>query len=233
MRTAVCLIGLLALMALPAGCSTKEVGRSDLPMENDFSDCDGWSTDDSEHISLSCENGQYQALYKDTSMSISDYIPRRSDDPVDSVGVEADVTFQTAPGTPGDRLIAAGVGCWISAPNEPAKGYLFAVAPEPSIAILKVDESDKSLEQQFFLRAFVDKDSAVVKEMPAVNRVRGECRHGGATSVELSMWVNGEEVGKATDSSGFFGYEAFGFAMFSSESGTDLRFDNFVAEELD
>jgi hypothetical protein len=46
------------------------------------------------------------------------------------------------------------------------------------------------------------------------------------------MWLNGQQVAHVTDPSGFLGYEAFGFTTYSTESGTDIRFDNFVAEEL-
>jgi hypothetical protein len=233
MRAAVWLIGLLALMALPAGCSTNEVGRSDLPIESDFSECDGWSTDEDEHISMGCENGQYRVLIKDASTKVSDIIPRRSKDAVDSVAVQADVVFQTAPGVPGKRLgPIAGVGCWVSGVNDPARGYYFALAPGQGGAILRVNETDKSLEKQFFLRDIADTEPSAVKEVGEVNHLRGECRPSGSDGVDLTMWVNGEQVAEANDPSGFLGYEAFGFATYSSERGSDFRFDNFVAEEL-
>jgi hypothetical protein len=144
------LIGFVALVVTTAGCSTSEVGRSDLPIESDFSDCDEWSTDEDDNVSLSCDSGQYRVLYKDTTKQISHIIPRRSHDPVEGVGVQADVAFNTVPGTNNQRFVAAGVGCWVSGVNEPLRGYYFALSPDRAIAILKVDETDMTLKKQFF-----------------------------------------------------------------------------------
>jgi hypothetical protein len=232
MRAAVWLIGLLALMALPTGCSTKEVGRSDLPIESDFSDCEGWSDDDDENILLGCTDEQYKVLFKSTATEISHVIPRRSEEPVDSVGVEADVTIATLPGTPAKQFVAVGLGCWISAPDEPLQGYEFLVSPgSHGYAIAKLDETNAAFKKQFYLQILVEGESPAVAGVGDPNHLRGECR-GSANAVELRMSLDGEEIDHASDAAGFQAYEAFGFVCYSTEAGTDIRYDNFVAEEI-
>jgi hypothetical protein len=45
--------------------------------------------------------------------------------------------------------------------------------------------------------------------------------------------VDGKLVGKRQDPNGFGPFEAFGFVVISREDGTDIRFDNFEAEEIE
>jgi hypothetical protein len=227
------LFALTALVAAAVGCSTKEVARSDLPIESDFSECEGWSTDDDEHILLSCEEGQYRVLYRDVSEQIHDYMVRRTAAKVDSVGIEADITFRNEPGTSGKRFLAAGLMCLISGVGEPSKGYWFALDPERDGAILRVDETNKNLQGQFFLEPLVDEPAlSAVKEVGQANHVRAECRRSQSGGADLSMWVNGVRVADKHDPTGVFGYEAFGFSTAATESGTEFRFDNFLTEEL-
>ena len=70
-----------------------------------------------------------------------------------------------------------------------------------------------------------------VAEVGKTNRLRGECR---ATDdgVELAMYIDGQQVGTATDPEGFRDFGAFGFVVISTRVGTDIRFDNFEADEL-
>jgi hypothetical protein len=227
-RRIVWLIGFVALVTTPTGCSITEESRSDLPIESDFSDRDGWATKDNEHLSLGCGDGQYRVLYKDTSAGISDFMPRRSKDRVDSVRLQADIAFRTVP--PGTaertRFIAAGLVCWVALPDEPAKGYYFLVTADERISILKLDETEGSLEEQFYLRPLVDKESSAVQATGGeANQVRAECRRTGSRSVELRMWVNGVQVGDVTESDGFFGYEAFGFGtvLDRKQNGLSVR----------
>jgi hypothetical protein len=225
---------LMALLLLVgASCSTSGVAHTDLPINDNFDeDCDGWATDEDENVSLSCENGQYEVLFKSTANQASHFIPRRSKEPVESVGVQADVTLKTVEGKADEQFVAAGIGCWTSSADEPIQGYIFAISPRThAYAILKNDEKDKSIEDQFYLRALVDESSDLVAGVGEQNQMRGECRHTD-NGVELTMWLNGEEVGSATDENGFTEYEAFGFADYSTDAGTDIRYDNFVAEEV-
>ena len=216
----------------PGPCA-EQVARSDLPITDDFSgDCDGWSEDNDEHIALGCEDGVYRAVFKRTDERLHHLIPRRTEEPSSSVSVEADATLQAFPGGLGESFEVHGAGCWASGFDAPAQGYLFLVSPSANaLAIVRHDETDERLRNQFYFRAFVDEESDAVAAVGETNRLRGECR---ATDdgVELTMYLDGEQVGTATDPDGFHDFEAFGFVVISTRVGTDIRFDNFEAAEL-
>jgi hypothetical protein len=229
--------GVLALVAaglvVIASACASEVARSDLPISDDFSgDCEGWSQDNDEHISLGCEDGVYKALFKRTDERLHHFIPRRIEEPSDFVSVEADATLHAFPGGSSEDFQAHGVGCWSSEFGAPTQGYSFLVAPAANaIAIVKHDEADASLREQFYLRPLLDEESDAVASVGETNRIRGKCQ---ATDdgVELTMYLDGKLVGQARDPNGFRQFEAFGFVVISTKTGTDIRFDNFEADEI-
>jgi hypothetical protein len=225
---------LCGLVALLVGCASK-VHREQLPIEDDFSGDCKWSEDDDEDVSLGCEDGEYRVLFKSTERTAKHVIFRRLEEPIDSAAVETDATLRAFPGTGADRFEFEGVGCVASPPGHPTRGYLFVVGlagpEERGFAIVRIDETDQSLREQGYFRNLVDQQSEAVAGIGAQNHIRGECR---ATKqgVELAMYLNGEQVGTATDPDGFRPFEGFAFFVFASKAGTDVRYDNFSAEEI-
>ena len=215
---------------LTVGCEG-EVRRSGLPIQDDFSgDCD-WSDDEDENVSLGCTGGEYRVLFKSTEKMIEHLIPRRSEEAVNAVSVEADATLRAFPDASENDYEFHGVGCWVSPARAPGQGYLFLVNPEKeALAIIKMDETAPA--EQGFLKVLLDEESEAVPSIGEKIRVRGECR---ATEdrVNLTMFLEGEQVGSATDAPGFRGFAAFGFLVLATQPGTDIRYDNFTAEELD
>jgi len=224
---------LTGVLVVLLGACADEVARGDLPISDDFSgDCDGWSEDNDEHIALGCEDGAYRAVFKRTDERPHHMIPRRTEEPSRSVSVEADATLQPFTGATGESFEAHGVGCWSSPADELAQGYLFLVSPsEQAFAIIRHDETDERLRNQFYFRALIDEESDAVAAVGETNRLRGECR-ASDDGVELTMYLDGQQVGTATDPDGFRAFEAFGFVVISTKAGTEIGFDNFEADEL-
>jgi hypothetical protein len=224
-------VALSASVALSVVACASSVPRDDLPIEDDFSGDCKWSEDESEAISLGCENGEYRLLFKNTQREDHHYIPRRSETAVDSVSMETDATLRTFGGGR-DDFEFHGIGCWASKPDKPARGFVFVLEPAVhGFAIVENDETNQSLKKSDYFRALVDKASAAVPAVGAKAHLRADCR-ATATGVELKMFVNGTQLGTATDSNRFGPFEAFGFLALSTKTGTDIRYDNFSAKEL-
>ena len=77
----------------------------------------------------------------------------------------------------------------------------------------------------------LDEESDAVAAVGETNRIQGKCQ---ATDdgVELTMYLDGKLVGQVRDPNGFRQFEAFGFVVISTKTGTDIRFDNFEAAEI-
>ena len=222
------LLGGLTLLAACGG----DVARSDLPLEDDFSGGCSWSEDNDENISLGCEDGEYRVRYKRTDERINHVIPKRIEQPVDSAAVEADATLAAFPdGSAADGQFH-GVFCIASAFDEPSQGYMFVVSPiQKAIAILKVDETDQSLREQYYMMALVDEESDAVAGVGGTNRIRGECISTG-DGVDLTMSLDGKKVAEAHDSKDFGAYDGFGLFTLSTRPRADIRFDDFRVEEV-
>lgn len=220
-------------MLVVVGCAS-EAQREELPIEDDFAGDCNWSEDNDEDVSLGCENGQYRVLFKSTERTAKHIITRRLENPIDSGAVEAEVTLSALPAG-ADDFAFSGLGCVASPPDDPIRGYVFFVgsggSEERGFAIVKVDETDESLSQESFLEYLADERSDAVAGMGAKNHIRGECR---ATEqgVELAMFLDGKQVGTASDSNGFHPFDGFAFLVLASKAGTDVRYDNFRGEEI-
>jgi hypothetical protein len=224
---------LCGLVVLLVGCASK-VQREQLPIKDDFSGECNWSEDNDEDVFLGCEDGEYRVLVKSTERTAKHIVFRRLEEAIDSAAVESDATLHAFPAG-ADRFEFEGLGCVASPPDAPTRGYLFVVGlaglEERGFAIVRIDETDESLREQGFFRNLVDEQSDLVAGIGEKNHIRGECR---ATEkgVELAMYLDGKQVGRATDPNGFRPLEGFAFFVFTSKAGTDVRYDNFSAEEI-
>ena len=203
-------------------------------MRDDFAgDCESWSHHEDENVSVGCKDGEYRVLFKSTKQQSKHLIYRRSEEDVSSVTVEAEATLRAFPNASANDLEFHGVACFISPPNAPAQGYAFFVDPKRrALAIMKLDETDKSLAKQGFFIFLAEKRSEAVGGVGEKNRIRGECRATEDDRIALKMYLEGQQVAAASDAHGFSGFQSFGFFVFSTKAGTDLRYDNFRAARL-
>jgi hypothetical protein len=221
-------LALVAALLLLVGCAS-DVQREELPKEIDFSEGCDWTEDDDEHIFLGCEEGAYHARFKRTDERIHHIVPLRLETAADSMRFESDLTVAEYDGSSDDFELEA-IGCVSSEFGEPLQGYLFGIAPEiHGIAIIKVDETDESVAEQFYFRALVDEESEAVGGIGETMRITGECRPVGNT-VELTMSVDGEQVADTRDPDGFAPYDAAAFVVLSTKAGTEMVYDNVRIE---
>ncbi len=205
--------------------------RAGLPIADDFSGECLWSENDDEEIKLACEGGEYRVLYGRVDERIQHVMRRPVEEPVRSVSVETDVTLTDFPGDPVEDFQAHGVGCWASPVGATAQqGILFVVAP--GVSTFAVVLQDETIEKT--LRFLIEEESDAVAPAGQTTRIRGECQ---ATDdgVDVSMSLDGKEVATARvpgQSAARARFQAFGFVSFSTRTDTDIRFDNFRAEEL-
>jgi hypothetical protein len=223
-----CLLPMTLLVVGLVGCGLGS-DRQVLPIREDFSTCNAPEIDEEQEVG--CVNGEGRFLFKDTENRVGAFnallLPRS----MDSVSVASDVTLHSVSGNAAKQLVWGGVVCMASQEDKPAKGYEFVVLPRThEFAILLLDETDPTVEQWTRTKALYLRTSETVRGVGSSNRVRGECRGANGT-VQLTMWVNGEEVGHATDSR-FPSFEQVAIQATSTENGTDIRFDNFLADQV-
>lgn len=225
--------GLLAAIALGlSGCANGTEEQSGLPMEDDFSGECSWSDTDDEQIRLACEGGEYSVLYRRVDEQVHHMMRQPVEEPVTSLSVEADARLEAFPGGSSEDLQAHGVGCWATPVGEPGQGYLFIVLPSLGAFAIFLQDEELAPEESPLV-PLVDEESDAVPPPGEMTQIRAECK---ATDdgVDLTMFLDGEEVGSASvpGEIGAAGFQAVGFSTFSTKADTEIRFDNFRAEEL-
>jgi len=220
----------LALTLLAFGCSGGE-SRQVVPIREDFSECPAPLISD--EIENTCMNEELRVLFKDADRLSTNYFPVRLPRSMGSVAIETDVVLHgVSDSAAKPRLVAGGTACVASDVDEPERGYEFLVMPEiHGFGIILLDEKDKALRSLRYTKPLYLRSSETVKGVGAVNRVRGEC-HSSNGAVQLTMFVNGEEVAHSTDSR-FMSFEQVSIQATSTADGADIRFDNFLAEQIE
>jgi hypothetical protein len=139
----------------------------------------------------------------------------------------------------GDNLALQGVGCWASGRGEPVLGYVFALAAlgdgSRRILIGRHNEDDPELQgNPLRMEALVDEEVDTLPPLGTATDLRGECRKT-EDSVELALYVDGAKLAEATDTRdapNINAFVAYGFMAFASKAEADVRYDDFVAEEV-
>lgn len=205
-----------------AGCGGSSKPTS-LPVKDDFSDCStGWSTDTDKFVALGCTDGAYRVSIKNPLLPQNARIFFGKG--ATSLNIEADAARRAGPRkVGGNEFLAFGVGCWASLVH----GYLFIISPDGFWGIEKIT-SGSSVPMPLAESVTTD----ALPGLMATNRIRGVCVGGGPKATTLALYVNGERIASAEDPDGFGSFPGFGFFVFSSASGADVRFDNLVAREL-
>lgn len=202
------------LAAFCSACSAPG-GSNELPVTDDFSDCSRWLTEDDELVSLGCVDGVYRILIKDSRAIQSAFISLST--AVEMVSVEADAAYETGPEGAG-----YGVSCGAS-----EQGYLFGVSPDGTWAIVKWTDGTATN-----LLAESGTEDAI-EGFSEANRIRGECFGGGEKPTALALHVNGKTIATIEDPDGLTSFSEVSVWVVSDEAGTEVRFDNFAARELE
>jgi hypothetical protein len=221
-------IGLSALVAFSSGLALAALGctvegvpvTDELPIRDNFSGECEWAEGEDDDVSYGCRDGEYRILFDGSEGNDNQFFSRQLEEAVSAVAVEADVVVRAFPESQqGDAFEYHGIGCWAS--SEADQGYLFLIDPSTSeFGIAKQDGGNLS---------FLVVRSDGVAGIGETNRIRGKCQRteGG---VDLTMFVNGEQVWAEVDPHGFQPFKEVGFLVRSTKSGTDLRYDNFTAD---
>jgi hypothetical protein len=209
----------LVVASILAGCS-QDSAPAGLPLEDDFSSsaCD-WSTDEDKFASFSCAEDGYRILIKDSAVNPQFSRLFFATGPA-TLRVEASAAYAGGP-----EFSLYGVGCWAS----PEQGYVFAVSPGGGWVILRWNDAATP---SHTVLAESDGEAIHGFSEEGPNRIRGECIAGVGRPTLLTVSVNGSRLGGAEDRSGLGTFPGFGFSVFSTDPGADIRFDDFAAREL-
>ena len=205
-----------------------------LPIQDDFEGACTWPQETSGGAQLSCEDGEYKLLFERPGEHL---IPRRTETGYEDVGVTATTTLSARLGN--DDFVLQGVACWASPRGAPAVGYVFLLGTlgngKSGYMIARQDEADPTIGTPFSFEPLVDRR---LKSAPAPGTpvdIRGECRKR-KKDVQLDLYLDGARIATARDTYGaakIDAFRAFGFLATASKAGTEVRYDDFLAEPLD
>ena len=193
-------------------------------VEDDFSDpASGWARDDDDAVLLDYADGGYRVLIKSPGLRDARLTFGAGD--LQAVSVEADATERAGPYTSGqpDEFEFHGVACWGAGADsdELEFGYKFVLTPEDHYGILRDDQSEDGL-------VTLAEGDGNFGGYGATNRIRGECvTHDGRAT--LVLYVDDKKIAEASDPEGPDRFAAIGLTAETSQSGTDILFDNVLA----
>ena len=213
------LLAILALLMSSPGCSSssnqsdggettaKSTGR--IYLQDDFSnDASGWPGVRTDEGTTDYENGVYRIL---VNLKNDDYFatPGLTSLPND-VRVEVDATKVA-----GSDNNDFGILCRYQDNNNV---YQFVVSSDGYVGILKLEDgSMQSISAETLI------ESSAVNTGNAQNHIRADC-----IGEMLALYVNGQQVSTAQDTTFLRGGEVGVFAGTYDTPGTDIHFDNFI-----
>jgi hypothetical protein len=211
----------LALVA--AGCGAVDVAQ--LPLQNDFSDCNDFSSND-EVATVDCPEGELRILVSQPDRSPIHFAPFRFDPSESGLAVEADVRLASGKG-------AYGVGCAVSEAGEPGRGYLFLMLhgdpnAEGMATITRLDWTEAEGQT---LQGVRFKRKAVLGQKP--HHVRGQCVNAADGAAQLSMSIDGRVVVEARDRKALGPLTAAILVVIAAAPDSDVRFDDLSAASAD
>jgi hypothetical protein len=206
---------------LLAGCGgTVNVGS--LPIDQSFDDCNDFTMND-DVSTVDCPEGELRVLVSQPARSSIQVVPSRFDPSESQLVVEADVRLASGEG-------AYGLGCAVSAPGEPVRGYLFLMhhgdpKAEGMATILRLDWTEAEGQT---LQGVQFKRKAVLAQKP--HNVRAMCVNSADGSARLSMTVDGRVLVKARDPEALGPFTAATPVVIAAAPDSDVRFDNLRAD---
>jgi hypothetical protein len=217
-------VAVLALLTV--GCGG--VDASQLPLTNDFADCDGLFTMNDEVATVDCRSGGLRVLVSQPERSPMHIVPLRFDARPARLVVSANARGVLAGGV-------WGVGCLASEPGDQGRGYALVIGADGEAAILRIDlvPAAEGEEGRFpaQLEALVEHGSGFVPKPSGPHVLRIECARKGAGAVEVNGSIDGGRLLKATDARGIAPFTGAFPLVITDRPGTDVRFDDVRADE--
>jgi hypothetical protein len=216
-------------LLLAAGCGGGEINVSELPLQQDFADCSGFTMND-DVSTVDCPDEELRILVSQPEASPVHFAPFRFDDRPEVLTVSA--SARVAKG--GDIW---GVGCLASEPGEAARGYAAVLNDDGAAGIMRIaagpgEGAGGRVPQQ--LEIIAESPSRRTIQKPAEEHVlRIRCAAAPAGAVRVRASIDGGTSITARDRKGIGPYTA-GFAIvLTDKPQTDVRFDDLAASTGD
>ena len=213
----------LAAVAVSAACGSS-VASSSLPMEQDFADCGGFGMID-EIATDKYPEGELRIVVSMPAVSPMNLVPLRFDEQPRTLRVTGAARATSGRG-------AWGLGCLASEPGEASRGYVLVMDDEGSLAILRIEGSGVTEEQQrgFEFGALATRRRAIRR--PAARHSLGlACATDAPGRAALEGAVDGRRLLATSDRSGFATYTAALPFVVAERPGTEVRFDDVTASD--
>ena len=217
-------IGALVFVVLASGCGGGGAEATELPLREDFAECERFSMND-EVATVDCPEGELRVLVAQPDVSPSHFVPFRFDTAQQSLAVSAEARAPVAGG-------AWGIGCLASARGEAGRGYLFLVTRVGEAAVMRLDAapgeaSDGGVPEQF---AVLAGQRRFVQNPAARHTFRVRCATTAAGTVRVRAAVDGGNPLIADDGDGIAPFTAASSVVLTDKPGTDVRFDKLSVE---
>jgi len=188
----------------PDGTST------DILLQDDFSNPDsGWEVGEYNNGSVGYDSGHYFVIANNRGSTLWGLAYRTFSDVI----IEVDTTQVSAPANDNNGY---GVFCRVQADDD---GYVFFISGDGYYSIQKTVDGHYEI--------LVDWTSSdVIERGNAGNHLQVIC-----DGPDLTLFVNGERLATATDSTYTTGDIAFAAVTYEEDSFTEIHFDNFVVRE--
>jgi hypothetical protein len=189
-------------------------------LQDDFStpDPERWLVRRTSGVTYAFRRGAYRMWVRHPRANHPEYSLTPFSGKVDGLRVEVDVREQAG----GSGFEVMGIVC---VANRNAGGYFFGVGPHDGFySIEKINSSA-------FTALKEGRGSKRINGLKRKNHIRGECI--GQTKkrpTTLRLFVNCHRVAAARDEHGSKSFRGVGLVVFSVKGGTDVYFDNVLAE---
>ena len=189
-------------------------------LQDDFSkpDPDRWLVRRTSGVTYAFRNGAYRMWVRHPRPNHPEYSLTRFSGEVRRLRVEVDVREQAG----GSGFEVMGIVC---VANRNAAGYFFGIGPRDGLY------SIEDINSGAFTPIKEGRGSNSIHGLKRKNHIRGECIGGTKhRATTLRLFVNGHQVAEARDEHGWEFFRGVGLVVFSVKGGTDVYFDNVLAE---
>jgi hypothetical protein len=189
-------------------------------LQDDFSkpDPDRWLVRRTSGVTYAFRRGAYRMWVRHPRPNHPEYSLTRFSGEVRRLRVEVDVREQAG----GSGFEVMGIVC---VANRNAAGYFFGIGPHDGFY------SIEKINSGAFTPLEEGRGSRTIHGLKRKNNIRGECIGGTKNrATTLRLFVNGHQIAEARDEHGWEFFRGVGLVVFSVKGGTDVYFDNVLAE---
>jgi hypothetical protein len=189
-------------------------------LQDDFSkpEPDRWLVRRTSGVTYAFRKGAYRMWVRHPRPNHPEYSLTPFGGKVSDLRLEVDVREQAG----GKGFEVMGTVC---VANRNAGGYFFGIGPHDGLySIEKIKSGSFTILEE-------GHGSKSIQGLKRKNHIRGECIGGTKNrATRLRLFVNGHQVAEARDEHGWESFRGVGLVVFSVKGGTDVYFDNLLAE---